>query len=161
MEKQFTRKGWVFSGLIRCVPIVYLSLLAACGQDLQKQQGVLPAAVLSVSGGPVLDFGPVTVDTYVDREITITNIGTLKATELSAALYLSAHFAIAGGTFPGEGGTCTADLQPREHCTVVVRFYPRSTGTLDSFLSLSFFDGNASRNNSELMVRGKGVGAGS
>jgi len=161
MEKQFACKGRVFSGLIRCVPIVYLALLAACGSDLQRQQGVLPAAVLNVSGGPVMDFGPVTVDTYVDREITITNIGTLKATALAADLFLSAHFSIADGTFPGTGGTCTSELQPREFCTVVVRFYPRTTGTLDSFLSISYFDGNAARNNSDLMVRGKGMGAGS
>lgn len=158
MEKHVSHKGRAFSGLIRCVPLVYLGLLAACGSELQRHQGVTPAAVLNVSGGPVLDFGPVTVDSYVDRDLTITNIGTMKATQLSAGFYLSAHYSIAGGTFPGEGGTCTAELGPRENCTVVVRFYPRSAGTLDSFLNLSFFDGNASRSNSDLMVRGKGVG---
>ena len=63
-----TRKGLIPRGLIRCVPLVYLCVLAACGSELQRQQGVTPTAVLNVSGGPVYDFGQVFVNTFTDRE---------------------------------------------------------------------------------------------
>jgi hypothetical protein len=159
MGTKAPRKGPVSRGLIRCVPLVYLCFLSACGSDLQRQQGVTPTAVINVSGGPVYDFGSVSVDTFADRELTITNIGAMKATELTASFYFSVNFAFAGGSFPGEGGTCTSELLPREHCTITVRFSPHSTGTLDAFLPISFFDGSASRTNSDLMLRGKGIGA--
>ncbi len=135
-----------------------LGLLAACGSDLQKQQGLGPSAFLSVSGGPVYDFGSVTVDTYTDRDITVTNIGSLKATEMSASFYLSVNFLFIGGTYPGTGGSCSNSLPPREFCTVAVRFYPRSAGTLDTFLPISYFDGTVAKTNSDLMLRGKGIG---
>ncbi len=151
--------GSVPRGLIRCVPLVYLSFLAACGSELQRQQGVTPAAVLNVSGGPIYDFGPVTVDRFTDRELTITNIGSLKASEMTASFYLSQNYLFVGGSYPGEGGSCTGVLEPRAFCTVVVRFYPRSVGMLDAFPSFSYYDGYASRTNSDLMLRGKGVGA--
>ena len=116
------RKGLVPRGLIRCVPLVYLCVLAACGSELQRQQGVTPTAVLNVSGGPVYDFGQVFVDTHADRELTITNIGSMKASQMSASFYLSQNYLFVGGEYPGVGGSCTADLAPREYCTINVRF---------------------------------------
>ena len=151
--------GSVPRGFNRCVPLGLLCFLTACGSELQRQQGVTPAAVLSVSGGPIYDFGPVTVDTFADREITITNIGSLKASEMTSSFYLSQNYLFAGGNYPGDGGTCKDTLGPRAFCTVMVRFYPRSVGMLDAFLPVSFYDGNASRTNSDLMLRGKGLGA--
>ena len=63
-----------------------------------------------------------------------------------------------GGEYPGVGGSCTADLAPREYCTINVRFHPKSIGMLDAFLPISYFDGVSAKTNSDLMLRGKGVG---
>jgi hypothetical protein len=144
-------------GLVRCVPLVWLLVVAACGSELQNHRGVTQSAVLTVSGGPVFDFGPVTVSTAVDREFSITNIGSMKASELTASFYLSSNFSFAGGSFPGEGGDCGSELLPRETCAIVVRFTPSSTGTLEAFLPVSYFDGNGPRTNADLLIRGKGM----
>lgn len=159
MGMKAPQKGLGLRGLIRCVPLVYLCFLAACGSELRNHQGVTPTAVLSVSGGPVYDFGPVTVDRYADRDLTVTNIGSMKASQMTASFYLSVNYQFVGGSFPGEGGTCGEELAPRDNCTIVVRFYPRSVGILDAFLPISYFDGTTSRTNSDLMLRGKGIGS--
>lgn len=117
-------------GLKQGLAGVSLFLFTACGSELASQRGVTASALLSVSGGPVYDYGSVTVDTTVDRFFTVTNIGSRKATQITGSFYLSVNFSFTGGSFPGEGGTCGSDLAPQDTCTVAVRFYPRSFGSL-------------------------------
>lgn len=84
----------------------------------------------NVGGGVALYSPAVTVSSYMDKTITITNtsgsgvtFGTFTITGVQAAEYT-----FKGGPYPGTGGTCGSSLAPSSSCTVVVTFTPAAIG---------------------------------
>lgn len=116
--------------------------------------GATPAN-LSVSDGPVYDYGITAIGNTPEKSFTITNTGGFAASGLAAS-GLAAPFNFKGGTFPGTGGTCTATLAASATCTVIIRFTPTtavvSTDTVDFAYNDGAFPQSVSRD-----VSGTGV----
>ncbi len=78
-----------------------------------------PFISMSTDGGS-FDFGTLLVNATSDKTITLTNVGTAAATALQVTL--PAQFSFKGGTYPGQGGTCTQSLAIGQTCNLAVRF---------------------------------------
>jgi hypothetical protein len=101
-------------------------------------------AVLTISDGPLYDFGTVAMGATTDHTFTVTNTGAGAATALAAA-GAAGPFAPKGGAFPGTGGTCAATLAAGASCTIVVTFTPATVGPAQASVALSYDDGAATR----------------
>jgi alpha-tubulin suppressor-like RCC1 family protein len=88
--------------------------------------GQTPAS-LAIAPSPNDDFGTILVNTYSVRTLTVTNSGQATA-KLSAPPGLPAPFQFLGGTFPGNGGTCTLSIG--SSCLLVVQFSPIGAGPI-------------------------------
>lgn len=123
----------------------FLSILfiAACGKDESKSTNSQNSAiaVLSVSNMPRFDFGLQMVDSTVEHEFVVTNIGSVAATQVTGSFYLSQSFNYKGGNFPGEGGTCETILSAHEECTVIVVFTPKYAGAVNTTLTINYNNG--------------------
>lgn len=100
-------------------------------------------ALLSISDGPIYDFGSHTTGTNTDQSLVLTNTGGTNATSITASSF-SGPFNFKGGTYPGTGGNCGSSLGAGSSCSVVVRFSPTSVGGFNSILTMSYSDGAAS-----------------
>jgi hypothetical protein len=118
-------------------------------------QGITPAAI-SVSDTPTYDYLTVVDGTTSDHAFTLTNGGAATATSIGASGF-GAPFTYAGGSFPGEGGTCTTSLAGGSPpCTIVVRFSPTTPGFVTGSFSVGYFDG-ASNQSDKVDVQGTGA----
>ncbi len=110
-----------------------LSLVATAGPDVLAD-AVLPIIVTTTGAG--LSLGLRQSDLYfnsfkgvtLERTLTLTNFG---AVALPTGVSFSAtNFTFKGGTYPGTGGTCTAnvDVKAASQCTIVVDFFIANTG---------------------------------
>ncbi len=132
--------------------------LAGCGKSQYLQQAPPPPAapaVLSVSDGPIYDFGVKQVATVTPHAFTVSNTGGKDATAMTGSFYLSVSFSFEGGTYPGTGGTCGASLAPGATCTVVVDFVPAYLATFDDSIHVSYFDGTSRQTTSSPELLGK------
>lgn len=100
-------------------------------------------ATLTISGGPIYNFGTVATGGSALKTFTVTNTGGLQATALSEN-GLAAPFGFSGGVYPGTGGTCGASLNAGATCSLVIQFAPTGTGLMSDTMSLAYFDGSAS-----------------
>ncbi len=99
-------------------------------------------AALNISDGTTYDYGNVVVGTTSDKTFTVTNSGSLAASAIAAGTpALAAPFTWKGGTFPGTGATCTANLNVSATCTIVVRFTPTTSGVSTETVRISYSDG--------------------
>jgi len=138
--------------------IFVVGWLTGCGAETPSNQvGVVPTAALTVTDSPTYDFGPHWVDSQTDKTFTVTNTGLKEATNLSASFNLSLNFNFAGGAYPGEGGTCAADLQVAQNCKVVVRFSPRYLGNIEEVLKINFYDGSKQAATTSPALKAKGI----
>ncbi len=112
-------------------------------------------ALLSISDGASYNYGSVATGSTVDKTFTVTNSGGVSATALSGG-GLAAPFTFKSGTYPGTGGTCASTLAASATCTIVVSYYPTSTGAHNDFIDLSYNDG-ASAQTASRAVSGTGV----
>lgn len=112
-------------------------------------------ALLSISNGPLYDFGNATVGSSVDFTFTLINSGPSTATALAGS-GLAAPFSFKGGSYPGAGGTCGAVLAASASCTIVVTFSPGTTGLLSDTVQIDYNDG-ASVQGVTRGVQGTGV----
>ncbi len=103
----------------------YSSSLTGVGQSAVPQ--------ISVSA-PSLDFGTIVVNTSSgEQTVTLTNVGTANASGFAVSLVTGTHYTRTGTT-----NTCTgATLTPTQSCTVGVKFYPTTTGTLNDTLRIT------------------------
>ena len=71
------------------------------------------------------------------------NTGLTPATlfEEDAANALVAPFTFDGGSFPGNGGTCSAIVSVGSNCTLVVNYSPVGLGPASDTLELTYFNG--------------------
>jgi len=111
-------------------------------------------ASLILSDGPSFSFGTQYKNSSTDKTFTLTNTGGSTATAIAVGLpALAAPFTIAGGSFPGTGGTCGNTLTAGSSCTIVVRYTPTTAGLASSTLSIGYNDG-LNTNNAIRVVSG-------
>jgi len=103
---------------------------------------VLPAT-LSISGQGGNNYGKILASTSLDRTFIVTKGGTLPATNVSAQAFSTAMFDYKGGTYPGNGGTCSETITAS--CTIVVTFTPQAVLAYADVIRLNFNDGNTAR----------------
>ncbi len=117
----------------------------------------VPLGILSISGGPIYDFGSHLVDSETVREFTVTNIGGGSAKDITGNFYFSLSFTYLGGSYPGTGGTCGGELAPDSQCKIVVQFSPKALGLTQTSLQLSYFNGSSSVVTSSPLLTGTGI----
>lgn len=105
--------------------------------------GVNNAAILSISDGPVYNYGIRALGSDTDKTFVITNSGTTSATVIADGLGLAAPFNWKGGSFPGTGGDCSATLAVAATCTIVVTFSPTALGAASDVIEVSYNNGIA------------------
>jgi hypothetical protein len=111
---------------------------------------------VSISDGPLFDFGFVTLGEAPTHEFLVTNAGATPATGL-VATDLQVPFRWAGGLYPGTGGSCTDALDARADCTIVVTFEPATLGPRSDALVLTYDDGMQA-GQATRQLRGAGAG---
>ncbi len=134
--------------------------LSGCGQDDRDPQlnyGDPVPAKLSFSNLPWYDFGDRAVLSVSEKNIQIANTGGSTATDFRGSFYLSVHFAFKGGTFPGEGGTCSDSLVAGASCSVVITFIPQYSGQFEQPVSVLFHDGAVNQKVTGPYLRGRGL----
>jgi hypothetical protein len=97
-------------------------------------------AILSVSDGPVYDFGSHPLGSLRSHLFTVVNSGTGAATNIFTDSLLP-PFSFQSGAFPGAAGTCTATLMAGASCTVAISFEPLSSGLFSEQLEFHYFNG--------------------
>ncbi|WP_347358004.1 Calx-beta domain-containing protein [Bdellovibrio sp.] len=102
-----------------------------------------------------LDFGPQLKDTTVERALSFSNSGDAAAQNLNLSV-LNAPFAFKGGSFPGNGGTCSAILNGHSSCTVVITYSPTEVNTHAQSLSWNY-NNPVQSDNGSLNISGLGV----
>lgn len=90
-----------------------------------------------VTADATLEFGPQLKDTVTEKSLTFSNSGDAPAQGFSLGA-LSAPFAFKGGSFPGNGGTCTTTLNGHGSCTVVLTYSPSDVNTHSQFLTWNY-----------------------
>ncbi len=85
----------------------------------------------------------------------VSNLGEGKALSMTFSA-LAAPFSFAGGTYPGQGGTCGANLAAKSKCSLAVQFAPTSTGPFSSTLIMKYNNGTSA---DQAAVDMSGVGA--
>ncbi|NCN41789.1 choice-of-anchor D domain-containing protein [bacterium] len=103
--------------------------------------GTAGTADLSISDGPVYDYGNRFVGLTLDKTFTITNNGSSEATGLSDNGVISGDFNYRGGSYPGTGGDCDVTLAAGASCTIRIRFTPSDAVTSTATLELAYHDG--------------------
>ena len=112
-------------------------------------------ALLAISDAPLYDFGTVAIGGFTDYTFTVSNSGEARAISINE-IGLATHFGFKGGTYPGTGGNCPAEILGGASCTIEVTFVPALLGLLTDTINLSYFDG-ANNQNSTRDVQGFGV----
>lgn len=98
-------------------------------------------ALISMTDGPLYDFGDRATGSQTDKSITLTNTGGVPATSVTGG-GLAAPFTFKNGTFPGTGGTCTGGtLAAGASCTIVVTFAPGANGTVNDTIEIDYNNG--------------------
>ncbi|MBC7692769.1 MAG: hypothetical protein H7222_13490 [Methylotenera sp.] len=110
-------------------------------------------ALLSISDGATVDFGPVPLGTLRDKTLTVSQTGTVTATAVTVS-GLSSPYSFKGGSYPGIGGTCGASIT--SSCSLVITYAPTSAGTLSQTLTLGYGNGLGTTNTTR-PVQGTGV----
>ena len=95
---------------------------------------------LSISDGPIYDFGVVPVSMLRTKILTVTNIGDTDATGITP-IDLIPPFEYTGMAYPGAGGTCTDVLGPGQSCTLDLAFRPQQIGLHADTLILAYDQG--------------------
>lgn len=101
-----------------------------------------PLALLRVVGPNPTDFGPLAIGNDHSLSLTISNMGNAPANSMTGQ-GLEVPFQFLGGSFPGQGGSCTSSLGVNESCTIVVEFVPQSVGVFADTLQILYDNGDS------------------
>lgn len=107
---------------------------------LVQGTGVYPG-FLTISDGPMYDFGVIGLSSYAKKIFTITNSGSSSVFNVGDGGVLGGAFQYVGGTFPGSNGTCTSVISAMSSCTVAVEFVPTANFVHSGTLSINYNDG--------------------
>ena len=110
-----------------------------------------PAATLSM---PNTDFGTTSVNSVVEKTITISNSSTIQPSSLTVT-NMPSGFSFKNGSFPGTGGSCAGTWSTS--CTIVVVFNPTSEASYSGNLSFSYNDGTNTTKTVSATLTGVGV----
>ena len=122
------------------IEISYVNGAASAMVSRAVQGLAVDPANITISNGPTYDFGTRPTGSTIDHTFTLTNAGGTAATTVSG-MGLTPPFTYKGGSFPGTGGNCTANLNPAATCTVVVTFAPVTTGVQNSAITVQYGNG--------------------
>lgn len=119
-------------------------LLAGCGNPHLERSGV-GAKVESIAPGVLapLDLDPGTVDKQLSMDgdadsglVNIKNPNTEDALIVSYRFEKGDHFRFRGGSYPGTGGDCAAELAAASSCRLDVEFFASGPGIyVDSLIA--------------------------
>ncbi|NDD90964.1 hypothetical protein EBZ37_02610 [bacterium] len=101
-------------------------------------------AVFQISDS-TLTFPPASAGQSSQAALVVENTGAISFTNLSGSVTssISAVFRFPGGSFPGQGGTCTSSLAPAQSCTVVLEYAPTSSASVSGSLTIQGNNGAA------------------
>lgn len=110
-------------------PANYFQVLKA-GTSLGKTANfsVVGKLASGLAAPAATDFGDVTVNDFLTKTLTFTNIGTTPVAVASAQ--------VGAGPFSVLGGSCVGTVPALSDCTVQVKFAPTSAGSASTTLSL-------------------------
>ncbi len=118
------------------------------------QGNAINPATLSISDGPMYDYGTLATGTSTDKTFTVTYSGGVAATGLAGS-GLAAPFSFKGGSYPGTGGTCGASISA--NCTVVINYAPSVTGLSSNTLTLTYNNGLIGGQTATRSIQGTGA----
>ncbi|RME18397.1 MAG: DUF2341 domain-containing protein [Bdellovibrio sp.] len=102
--------------------------------------GVNPA-LLTISDGPLYDFGNQEANCSKTKTFTVTNTGDVDATAVNGT-GLAGEFKFLGGFYPGTGGSCGATISAAGgSCTIVVEYAPVNNGMDTDTIQINYYDG--------------------
>ncbi|WNG49952.1 choice-of-anchor D domain-containing protein [Archangium minus] len=110
------------------------------GSGSGGDSGSSETGAIEVSDAPGFDFGPSLIGTTAERRFFLRNRSAGTVTSLAVSLS-GTPFSFAGGTFPGIGGTCGAELAPGASCQFAVAFQPTARGAANGALTVRFATG--------------------
>ena len=100
--------------------------------------GVDPGSgVLEISDGSTFDYGNVSVGQQQGHQFTVTNVGDGQATGMAGSVS-GGDFSFAGGSYPGNAGSCGDSLDAGQECTLDVMFSPQELGLYDGLVAVSY-----------------------
>lgn len=129
------------------IDIQYYDGVSTTNTTRDVQGNADASAVLTISGGPIFDYGTKAINSSTDQTFTITNTGAVTATAVAGAA-LTAPFTYKDGSYPGTGGTCGSTINGSASCTVVIKFSPLTTGLKTSTFQMDYNDGTGPTNTS-------------
>ena len=94
---------------------------------------------VTISNGPIFNFGIIPINTTVDKTLYINNASELASYLMQSNNLTQPQFTYKGGAYPGTGGTCTSSLQRGNTCTLVLTAQSNvATATVSDTLKVSF-----------------------
>ncbi len=96
-------------------------------------------AILNFSTPDMYNFGTINSGEDISHLFTITNAGSVQATELSGRF--TSNFKFTGDLYPGTNGTCGATLNAGASCYLDVTFYPTNGQSYQGYLYIDYNDG--------------------
>lgn len=121
----------------------------ACAKSPQSPLSLLKVTSLGA-------FDSVAVGGRRTLTFEVSNLGDGKALSM-AATNLAAPFSFVGGSYPGQGGTCSTSLAAKTKCLVVIQFAPQSTGNFSGAFTIKYYNG-ASSDAVGVDISGMGMG---
>ena len=110
---------------------------------LRLSNGTVTPALLEASIG-ALDFGQNFIGNSSDLELVLSNTGQMKAESISLS-GVNPPFSFKGGTFPGDGGNCTDELDAESNCKVVLSYLPTDASETNINFSINYNDGSTNQ----------------
>ncbi len=102
-------------------------------------------------------FPDTAIESINTIHFTLTNTGDLDA-KITSAPQLQIPFSYTSGSFPGNEGTCSKVIAPKEKCTISVSFSPSAIGNAQTTYRLIYNNGKRSRVLEKTFI-GKGYSA--
>ena len=100
-------------------------------------------ALVAALEGLEIDFGTQAAFSSTDLTLHLMNTGPYPASRLqpNKDATVQSPFSFKGGSYPGEGGTCSDRLEGGASCTIVISYQPKDHGPHSGTLALEYING--------------------